>query len=120
MEAGEAAALEALAVPRMRLGLQGYAPDCVLARRDELHIERGWVTEAEFGSDLSEFAGAVALDTARYDRTHLFVNPAYLGCGIGARLLRGAQSYVAQGGQPTGAKASKSISGRELPCFEFT
>jgi GNAT superfamily N-acetyltransferase len=104
----------------MRLGLQGYAPDCVLARRDELHIERGWVTEAEFGSDLSEFAGAVALDTARYDRTHLFVNPAYLGCGIGARLLRGAQSYVAQGGQPTGAKASKSISGRELPCFEFT
>ena len=57
----------------------------------DVQIERGWVTVAEF-------AGAVALDMARYSRTHLFVDPAYWGCGIGARLLLGARSQIAQPG----------------------
>ena len=124
----------------------GYSRDFLRACRDKLQvpstqINRGWVTVAKVDGDIAGFAGIAALNEARCDLTHLFVDPARLRHGIGAALLsavrlqaaragarilevqsdpHAADFYADQGGQSAGSEPSQSIPGRMLACFEFT
>ncbi|MEM7408401.1 MAG: GNAT family N-acetyltransferase, partial [Pseudomonadota bacterium] len=115
------------------------------ACRDELCVapallRDGLVQLLELDGQIVGFAGIEPLADGVWDLSHLFVAPDRVGHGHGARLFQavllqlranGARRlavqadpqagpfYARMGGRPTGTAPSRSIPGRQLPCYEF-
>ncbi len=125
----------------------GYSEDFLESCRAELTVEPGRLAGgdhpcfmATLGSDIAGFYSLGELSKETYELEALFVDPPYIGTGVGSALLRHAidwlssksarrlviQSdpqagdfYLAAGARKTGEKESGSIPGRFLPMFEI-
>ena len=136
--ANEAALLSALAVRSK--GHWGYSKEFLDACRDELAVDLEAV-DVQVAADGDELLGYYALDdlgAGRFELDALFVDPPYIGRGIGRALLEhalralaakgatqltiqsdpdAARFYEAAGARLIGSRASGSIPGRELPLY---
>ena len=123
----------------------GYSPSFMEACRDELTVTDGALTApdahyyvAEGGSRLLGYYAVERRTDRAFELEALFVDPAFIGKGIGRALTAHAKDLVRQlggrrmiiqsdpnaaafyraaGGEPSGSKASASIPGRSLPLF---
>lgn len=142
-EAREAGALTELA---MRSKAHwGYSKSFMEACREELTVTPQAVTSADFHYRLAErdatmmgFYALEKLGEHEFELEALFVDPKFIGNGIGRALMDDAKKlagelgghtiiiqgdpnaekfYRAAGGKPSGMRASGSIPGRSLPLF---
>lgn len=125
----------------------GYPPTFMAACRDELSITAGDIATgsiayivAEKTGKVTGFYGLQRSSGDRYELDALYVDPAYIGTGIGRALIRHALHavdaaggrvlvvqgdpnaegfYRAAGGEYAGRRESMSIPGRFLPVFEI-
>jgi len=137
---GEAPLLSALALRSK--GHWGYSADFLETCRGELTLSEdqlGDVTVADV-DDVPVGFSRLLLDRAEAELADLFVDPPWIGTGVGSRLLRealdraqagGAASvvldadpyaerfYARHGARTVGRSPSGSIPGRELPRMRF-
>jgi GNAT superfamily N-acetyltransferase len=125
----------------------GYSQDFMNSCRSELNVD-----PANMSSDSYQYFAAVERDhiigfyalerlsDSDYELEALFVEPGYIGTGIGRALIRHAtkllsqrgaarliiqgdpnaiEFYIAAGGRQIGTRESASIPGRYLPLFEI-
>ena len=125
----------------------GYSPEFMEACRTELSISQSDLENPEHTYRLAESNGDVVgyyslerLAVIEYELAALFVDPDYIGQGIGRQLIEHAKShakdsgatsiviqgdpnaekfYLAAGGVRTGESESGSIEGRYLPEFRI-
>ena len=137
----EAEALTALALRSK--AYWGYSQEFMAACRAELTYSQANICNnhffvAENGNSIVGFYGLVRLSTAEIELEAMFVEPAFIGQGLGRTLIEHAKKsaanlgavnmivqsdphatsfYLAAGGTLTGQTTSGSISGRYLPTF---
>ena len=123
----------------------GYSAEFMAACRDELtysadDLRRGSFFVAEQAGALLGFYALARHSTAEVELEALFVEPAYIGQGVGRALIEHAKAmakawgaevmivqgdpnardfYLAAGGELTGERESASIPGRYLPTFSI-
>lgn len=125
----------------------GYSRDFLDACRAELTVDASRVGTnnyqcfAAFDSDsILGFYTLAYVSAGTYELEALFVEPEYIGCGVGRLLIQhaiqrlsehGAERliiqgdphatdfYVAAGARQVGTRESDSIPGRDLPLFEI-
>lgn len=142
----EAALLSALALRSK--AYWGYDPPFLEACRDELTYRPARIDDARFRFVVADIDGAVAGFYAlehsgdrAFELEALFVEPGYIGTGIGRALIEDAKRavhaaggtrlviqgdpnaaafYTAAGARPIGSRPSASIPGRDLPLYEIT
>ena len=143
--AEEAANLSDLALRSK--GHWGYTEEFLESCRAELTVDPErtgadgyWCYVAEAGSDVAGFYSVSALADRSYELEALFVDPQFIGKGIGRALMQHAVAllsaqrasrliiqgdphatdfYLAAGARQTGQRESGSIPGRYLPLFEI-
>ena len=124
----------------------GYSDDFMRACEAELSVLKADIKDptqhirlAELADELLGFYCLEDLTGDTIELGALFVDPAYIGSGIGRRLMQAAKQhavelgankmtiqgdpqatgfYLAAGAKQTGSKASESIAGRYLPTFQ--
>ena len=101
--AGDAGALSDLAVRSK--AHWGYSPDFIDACRDELTYTPGQIEGPEYTFTIAELAGCLVgfyalqkLSACRFDLKALFVEPDYIGTGIGRGLMAHVKNVAAQNG----------------------
>ena len=125
----------------------GYSKSFMEACRDELTVTPRALDSSEFryfvaerGSELVGYYAIDKLTDHRFELEALFVEPAFIGRGIGKALLAHAKKlvkelggksliiqgdphaekfYRAAGGKPGGSRESASVPGRNLPLFRI-
>ncbi len=125
----------------------GYEQSFLNACRDELSYSYEQINNAQFEFHIFELVqNTVAFYALEFDPTNIaeleamFVEPEYIGCGLGRALFLHATSrcrardtnrliiqadefaaefYTSMGAIQGGFRESGSISGRQLPLFEF-
>ncbi|MEO0803358.1 MAG: GNAT family N-acetyltransferase [Cyanobacteria bacterium J06642_2] len=123
----------------------GYSRDFMTDCRQELSYTQQQIEQHEYSFVVAELEGAIAgffaieqLSATEFELEALFVEPLYIGRGIGRALMARAKQmaaelggemlivqsdphaegfYRALGGQPTGRRESDSIPGRYLSTF---
>ena len=125
----------------------GYSEEFIEACREELSVSPDEIDDKEFHHAVAAIENCIVgyyalkrLSRKRFELRALFVEPAYIGTGIGRALIINAKNHVlshdgstiiiqsdpnachfyqAAGGVLTGEKESGSIPGRYLPVFEI-
>lgn len=125
----------------------GYSDAFMAACRDELTVAAADITKGDNNHIVAEADGAIAgfyglapLSAELVELDMLFVEPGYIGQGVGRTLIEHAldkvtrrgykklviqgdpnarRFYIAAGGREVGEKESASIPGRFLPVFEI-
>jgi len=138
---GEADLLSALALRSK--AYWGYSPEFMDACREELSYSPGQIKNPEFAFMVADLAGVLIgfyalkrLSAVDFELEALFVEPVYIGQGVGRALMDHAKwaagdlggkmliiqsdphaekFYRAAGGRPAGQRESGSIPGRHVP-----
>ena len=125
----------------------GYSREFIESCRDELTYESDQIADddyffaiAESDSMVAGFYALASISARQFELEALFVEPKYIGKGIGRTLLQNAlkvvaersgesiliqgdpnaeKFYLAAGAQQIGTRESGSIAGRSLPLFEI-
>lgn len=125
----------------------GYPTEFMSACRDELTVSLEKMTQGRFHCVVAEHRDAILgfytlerLSSTRYELEALFIEPSYIGQGLGRRLIEHARGYLtslhvkelviqgdpnaegfyrAVGGVADGVRESGSIPGRYLPVFRI-
>ncbi|MCR9137046.1 MAG: GNAT family N-acetyltransferase [Alphaproteobacteria bacterium] len=122
----------------------GYDPQFMNACREALTVHdewigRNWVIVAEMGGDLAGVA-AIAPDGSQFEVALFFVDPPYMGKGVGGALFdamvararqedigtlrilsdpNAVEFYRKMGARSIGTEPSDAIPGRSLPLMEI-
>lgn len=125
----------------------GYTPEFMASCEAELTVDAScignddcYILVIENGDEVVGFYALELVSSANFELTALFVEPTYIGSGVGGALLKHALDllarlgasrlfiqgdpnavgfYLAAGARQIGEKASASIPGRLLPLFEI-
>ncbi len=125
----------------------GYSAEFMDACRDELTVDPRRIGRGDFHCVLAESGQSIIgyyalqrLSDDEYELDALFVEPDYIGHGVGRSLIQNAKIrlkqigtkrltiqgdpnatafYIAAGGHQVGERASGSIAGRVLPLFQI-
>jgi len=144
-EGHEAAKLSSLAIRSK--AYWGYTREFMEACREELTVTSDEINSAnfqyvvaEYGTKIVGFYAIEHLASSEYELEALFVEPDYIGAGIGRALMNHAKKtvkemggrtlliqgdpnaekfYRASGGELVGERESASIPGRSLPVFKI-
>lgn len=123
----------------------GYSPEFMEQCRGELEIDSARLGDATFvyrvvesADDMVGFHAIHILSPNKYELEGLFVEPEYIGHGVGRRLIEDAlrilgnkgggelliqgdpnaeRFYLAAGARQIGTRESGSVAGRHLPLF---